>query len=208
VSRAGVGIWARRPFLARRDTVGEVTYEQRDAWPINVLLVLGLSLAASGLGAEPADRGSAIGVCALYQRLRPGMSVGAVEALSERAARLTTGAPVPTWLLWRHAGPDRGTEVLRASFREGRLARIEYESFRDEYQHFVKDDRTGPMEADEVPRLWRRAAQVDPAAERCHEALDAFHQLVVRVQERLTTNEQREWVRALELRRAAEAELP
>jgi hypothetical protein len=177
-------------------------------WPIRVLLGLGLSLAASGVGAEPPARGSEIDIYALYQRLRPGLSVEAVEALAERATKLTTGAPVTAWLLWRHAGPGRGTEVLRAAFREGRLARIEYESFGDEYQHLVKGDRTVPMEADEVARLWRRAAQVDQAAERCHEALDAFHQLVVRVQERLTTNEQREWVRALRLRRAAEAELP
>jgi hypothetical protein len=177
-------------------------------WPIRVLVGLCLSLAASGVGAEPPERASELDIYALYQRLRPGMAVEAVEALAERATRLTTGAPVAAWLLWRHAGPDRGTEVLRASFRDGRLARIEYESFGDEYQHFVKGDRTVPMEADEVARLWRRAAQVDQAAERCHGALEAFHQLVVRVQERLTTNEQREWVRALELRRAAEAALP
>ncbi len=180
-------------------------------WPVRVLLVLCLSLAASGVGAEPPDRASELDIYALYQRLRPGMSVEAVDALAERATRLRTDPPVTAWLLWRHAGPDRGTEVtevLRASFREGRLARIEYESFGDEYQHFVKGDRTVPMEADEVARLWRRAAQVDQAGERCHEALEAFHQLVVRVQERLTTNEQGVWVRARQLRRAAEADLP
>lgn len=48
------------------------------------------------------------------------------------------GAPVTTRLLSRHGGDDRGTEVLRASFRDGRLARIEYESFADEYHHLVK----------------------------------------------------------------------
>jgi hypothetical protein len=115
---------------------------------------------------------------------------------------------VTTWLVWQHAGPDRGPEILRASFRDGRLARIEYESFADEYRHLVKGDRTVPMDADEFGRLWRRAARVDQAAESCHDALEAFHRLVLRVQERLTTEKQREWVRALQLRRTAETELP
>lgn len=176
--------------------------------PIGVLVMLSVSIAAGSAGVDPPGRGSELDVYALYQRMRPGMSVEAVEALAQHATKLTTGQPVTAWLLWRHAGPDRGTEVLRASFREGRLARIEYESFGDEYRHLVKGDRTVPMEADEVARLWRRAARVDQAVESCHDALEAFHQLAVRVQERLTTNEQREWVRALQLRRAAETDLP
>lgn len=178
------------------------------SWPVGVLVVLGLSLAAGGPSAEPRGRASDVDVHALYQRLSPGMSVQAVETLAEHATRLTPGQPVTTWLLWRHSGPDRGTEVLRASFRDGRLARIEYEAFGDEYRHLVKGDRTVPMEADEVARLWRRVAQVDEAAEQCHEALDAFHRLVLRLQERLTTSEQGDWARALQLRRAAEATLP
>lgn len=179
-------------------------------WPVSVFLTLLVSLTAAGVAAEPQPhrQDSGIDVYGLYRRLSPGMSVRAVQTLAEHSTRLTLGEPVTTWLLWRHAGPDRGTEVLRASFREGRLVRIEYESFGDEYQHLVKGERTVPMDADEVGRLWRRAVRVDQAAESCHEALDAFHQLVLRVQERLTTNEQREWVRALQLRRAAEMELP
>lgn len=178
-------------------------------WPVSVLLPLLLSLTAGGVAGEPRGPGAGIDIYTLYQRVTPGMSVQAVEALAERATRLTLGEPVTTWLVWQHySDPGRGTEVLRASFRDGRLARIEYESFGDEYRHLVKGDRTVPMDADEVARLWRRAAQVDQAADSCHEALDVFHQLVLRLQERLTTNEQREWVRALQLRRAAEAELP
>ncbi len=176
-------------------------------WCLGVLMILCLCGAVT-VGAEPRARRSQIDVYALYQRATPGMSVQALDALAEHATRLTTNPPVTTWLLWRQSDTDRGTEVLRATFRDGRLARIEYESFGDEYQRLIKGDHPIPMDAEEITRLWRRAARVDQAAERCHEALDAFHQLVLRVQERLTTNEQREWVRALQLRRAAEAELP
>lgn len=175
-------------------------------WPISLLMMVSLSLVAGSVCAEP-RRGSEFDVYALYRSARPGMSVEAVEALAERATKLTTGEPVTAWVLWRHSDPGR-TEVLRATFRDGRLARIEYESFGDEYQHLVKGDRRVPMDADEVSRLWRRAARVDQAAESCHEALDAFHRLVLRAQERLTTAEQEEWVRALQLRRAADAQLP
>lgn len=177
-------------------------------WSLSILMILCLPLTADVVGAEPRGRRSEMDVSTLYQRLTPGMSVQAVEALAEHATRLTLHEPVTTWLLWQHSDPGRGTEVLRAAFRDGRLARIEYESFGDEYRHLVKGDRTVPMDADEVARLWRRATQVDQAADSCHEALDAFHQLVLRLQERLTTNEQRDWVRALQLRRAAETQLP
>jgi hypothetical protein len=81
----------------------------------------------------------------------------------EHATRLTADQPVTTWLLWQFSGPDRGTEVLRATFRDGRLARIEYESFGDDYQRLIKGDHPIPMDADEITRLWRRAARVDQA---------------------------------------------
>jgi hypothetical protein len=178
-------------------------------WPVSVALSLLLPLAAGSAASEPPSRGAGTDIYTLYQRVTPGMSLQAVEALAEHATSLTPARPVTTWLLWQHhSDPGRGTEVLRASFRDGRLARIEYESFGDEYRHLVKGDRTVPMDADEVGRLWRRAAQVDQAADSCHEALDAFHRLALRLQDRLTTNEQGDWVRALRLRRAAEAELP
>ncbi len=61
-------------------------------------------------------------------------------------------------------------EVLRATFRDGRLARIEYESFGDEYQRLIKGDQSILMDTDEITRLWRRAARIDQAAENCHEA--------------------------------------
>jgi hypothetical protein len=197
------------PFLAPRETGGEVTMSRVTHWPVIVLLPFLLSLTAGGAAGEPRERGAGSDVYTLYRRMTPGMSAQAVEALAEHATRLTLDESVATWLLWQHhSDPGRGTEVLRASFRDGRLARIEYESFGDEYRHLVKGDRTVPMDAGEVARLWRRAAQVDQAADSCHEALDAFHQLVLRLQERLTTNEQQEWVRALQLRRVAETQLP
>ncbi len=176
-------------------------------WCLGVLMILCLCGAVT-VGAEPRARRSQIDVFGLYQRAKPGMSVQALDALAEHATKLTANPPVTTWLLWRQSDTDRGTEILRATFRDGRLARIEYESFGEEYQRLIKGDQWIPMDADEITRLWRRAARVDRAAEGCHEALDAFHHLVLRVQERLTTNEQREWVRALQLRRAAEAPLP
>jgi hypothetical protein len=129
-----------------------------------------------------------------------------VAALAGRPTRLAVDQPVSTWLLWRQSGPDRATEVLRATFRDGLLTRIEYESFGDEYRHLIKGDHSIPMDPDEVTRLWRRATRMDQSAESCHGALDAFHRLVLGLQERLTTEEQQEWVRALLLRRTAETE--
>lgn len=175
-------------------------------WCLSLLMILCLSLAPTA-GAEPRERRPRIDVYALYQQARLGMSVEAVHALAEHTTRLTADRPVTTWLLWQSSGPDRGTEVLRATFRDGRLARIEYESFGDEYQRLIKGDPSIPMDADEITRLWRRAARVDQAAESCHGALDAFHRLVLGMQERLTTDEQQDWVRALLLRRTAETEL-
>jgi hypothetical protein len=64
------------------------------------------------------------------------------------------------------------------------------------------------MESSEIRQLWRRMTRADQAVDSCHEALDAFHRLVMRTLDRLTTNEQGEWARALQLRRAAEADAP
>ena len=102
------------------------------------------------------------------------MSVKAVAALAGRPTRLAADQPVTTWLSGA-SRPDRGTEVLRATFRDGLLARIEYESFGDEYQRLIKGDHSILVDPDEITRLWRRAARVDQAAESCHGALDAFH---------------------------------
>jgi hypothetical protein len=176
-------------------------------WFLGILMILCLSHAAT-VGAEPQERWSQIDIYALYQRARPGMSVKAVAALAGRPTRLSADQPVTTWLLWRQSAPGRGTEVLRATFRDGILARIEYESFGDEYQRLIKGDHSILVDPDEMTRLWRRAARVDQAAESCHGALDAFHRLVLGLQERLTTDEQHEWVRALLLRRTAETEFP
>lgn len=60
---------------------------------------------------------------------------------------------------------------------------------------------------DEAARLWRRNVEVMEAAEGCGEALEALHGLVLGLQEPPTPAEQQARVRALQLRRAADAEL-
>ena len=176
-------------------------------WHAGALLIL-LLFATVGRAGERSDRDPQMDVYDLYARLSPGMSIQTVRSLAAHSGRSELGEFVTAWLLWRHEAPGRGTEVLRASFRDGRLVRVEYESFAHEYRHFVKGDSTVPMDASEIRQLWRRMTRADQAVGSCHEALDAFHRLVMRAQERLTTNEQEEWIRALQLRRAAEAEAP
>ncbi len=141
----------------------------------------------------------------LYQRLNPGMTVQEVARAAGRETISTPDTRLDSWLLWTPPVAGRPTEVLRTAFRDGRLARVEYEAFGDDYRRLVKGDRG--IAEDQVTRLWRRTAAVMEAAEDCGEALEAFHQLVVRLQERLTSAEQQAWVRALELRRAAQAGL-
>ena len=144
----------------------------------------------------------------LYQRLQPGMTIGEVARLAAQpSAGLASGDTLTSWLLWHHS--ERGTEVVRTSFREGRLASVTYEVFGEEYRRLVKGavaHGTGLTGAD-LTRLWQRSARVEQAAEDLQAALDAFHRLVMTLQERLSPEEQQAWVRALELRRAAEAEL-
>lgn len=137
----------------------------------------------------------------LYERLAPGMTIEQVAAIAKRPHLGAGGAPVTTWLTWTSSRSGGPTAVLRASFRDGRLTRLEYESFGEEYQRLVKG--TDPVELDEAElrRLWQRGRAVDE----CREALEAFHRLLLRVQDRLTPAEQEAWVRALELRREAES---
>jgi hypothetical protein len=67
----------------------------------------------------------------------------------ERATRLTSGQPVATGLLWQDSGQGHGTEVLRASFRDSQLVRVQYESFGPEYRHLSKGEQMVPMEVNE-----------------------------------------------------------
>jgi hypothetical protein len=143
----------------------------------------------------------------LYQRLQPGMALPEVGAATRRERALDPGNPPTSWLLWTPPAGGRPTEVLRATFRDGRVVRIEYEAFGDEYRYLVKGERRAEMDGDQIARLWRRSTQVMQAAEDCGEALEAYHHLVVGLQERLTPAEQQAWVRALRLRREAEAGL-
>ena len=174
------------------------------AW-ILVGLTLLLGMPASAPAEEPESR-SPVDILELYQRLQPGMAIGEVVRLAQPSAGLALGEAPTAWLLWRHS--ERGTEVLRTSFREGRLASVEYEAFGEAYRRLVKDGPgTIPVDRDELTLLWRRSTRIEQAAEDCQAALDAFHCLVMQLQDRLSPEEQRTWVRALELRRAAEAEL-
>jgi len=177
-----------------------------------VVSVATLGILASGpaaqVTADPWRRLTEADLGALYERLQPGMTVGEVARTAGPAALRQAAEPVTSWLVWSPPALRRPTVVLRMSFRDGRLTRVEYESFGDEYRRLAKGREFGVEIGDqELRRLWRQLWQVTEAAGDCRVALDAFHHLVVQVQERLTTAQQAAWVRALELRRAAEAEL-
>jgi hypothetical protein len=140
----------------------------------------------------------------LYQRMEPGMTVAEVARAAGRQPVVAPGQPLTSWLVWTPPVTGRPVDVLRTSFRDGRLVRIEYESFGEEYRHLVKGDRRPEIDGDQMTRLWRRSVEVTETAEACGEALEAFHQLVIGLQERLRPAEQQAWVLALTLRRAAE----
>lgn len=162
-----------------------------------------LALASAILGAGSAaraDDGPAAGLAeirALFDTLRPGMSVPEVADVTRRPALAGTRKPLTRWLIWSQPGAG-ATAVLRAAFRDGRLQSLEYETFGDRYERLVKGPDPVEVGEDELRRLWRRGRAVDD----CQQAMEAFHRLLLSVQDRLTTEEQQAWVRALELRRA------
>jgi hypothetical protein len=120
----------------------------------------------------------------------------------------TTAEPVTTWLVWNPTPDGKRTEVLRAAFQDGRVTRLEYESFGVEYHRLVKGgDPWVEIAGDELARIWRQSWRVGRAAESCRSALDAYHHVVLGAQERLTSDEQRAWARALQLRQEAERQL-
>jgi hypothetical protein len=168
---------------------------------ILVVLTLVLGIPAR-TRAEERGPGPPVDILDLDQRLQPGMAIGEVARLGQASAGLASGESLTSWLLWHHS--ERGTEVVRTSFREGRLASVTYEVFGKEYRRLVKGV---PVDRVDLTRLWQRSARVEQAAEDCQAALDAFHRLVMTFQERLSPEAQQAWVRALELRREAEAEL-
>jgi hypothetical protein len=170
-------------------------------WIGTLLVVIAASLAG---GPSPAADRSDIDVYELYVRLRPGMSAKEVGDLI--GGRLGgTAEPVTSWLLWSPMPGGSGTAVLRASFQDGRVTRLEYESFGAEYRRLVKGaDPWVEIAGDELARIWRQAWRAEKAAATCREALDAYHDVVLDAQERLTADEQQAWARALLLRRTAE----
>jgi hypothetical protein len=175
---------------------------------VTVLLFASVLLGSGSPGAQERPRSGGVDLHEVFRRIEPGMAVADVSRVSGRGALSGSADPVTSWLIWSPPATGRPTEVLRAAFREGRLVHVAYEVFGDEYRRLVKGTEPAvEMSEDELRRLWRRDWRLTQAVERCEEALDAFHQLALGFQERLTTVEQASWVHALGLRRAAEREL-
>ncbi|HWC05378.1 MAG TPA: hypothetical protein VHF87_21700 [Methylomirabilota bacterium] len=164
-------------------------------------------LLGSPVGAADREARSDLDVLALYDRLTPGMSLRDVAAVAGGQLG-TTPEPVTTWVLWNPMPDGKGTAVLRAAFQDGRVIRLEFESFGVEYRRLVKGaDPWVEIASDELARIWRQNWKAGRAAERCRSALDAYHHVVLGAQERLTSDEQRAWARALLLRQEAERHL-
>jgi hypothetical protein len=170
-----------------------------------VLLLVALGLLVTPAVADDRAPVTAGHILALYGRLSPGMSAGDVAAIARRPRLAAAGDPVTTWLLW--SSPQGGVEtaVLRATFRDGRLFRLEYEAFGDEYRRLAKGgDDAIELTEEELRHLWQRTQ----AGDACQVALEAFHRLLLRAQDRLVSSEQEAWVRALELRRQVDSHAP
>lgn len=173
-------------------------------WLVVLGAVLGLPWMAGAV--EPVV--ATVDLSVLYQRLRPGMTVGQVATAAGRS-HLGGGAdPVTSWLVWSRSAESGETTVVRTAFRDDRLVRVELEFFGEEYRRYVKGgDVAVEMAARELRRLLRRTTEVQEAAGECDDALEAFHQLLLRAQERLTPEEQQAWAQALERRRTAQRDL-
>ena len=177
---------------------------------ITAVMALGwlVLTAADARASDGAGPGEGVDLRALYQRLQAGMTVAEVAAAAGRARLGSDAEPVASWLLWGRSADGRDTVVLRASFREGRLARVEHETFGETYRRLMKgEEPSADISPPELQRLLRRARDVEEAVGDCESVLEAYHRLLVRAQERLTTMEQLDWARALEQRRALQREL-
>jgi hypothetical protein len=180
---------------------------RRRGWLHALLGVVVLSSWALVAAAAEREVRSELDVRALYEQLQPGMSAREVATLAGGQLGATT-EPVTTWLLWSPMPGRQGTTVLRAAFHDGRLTRLEYESFGLEYRRLVKGaDPWVEIASDELARIWRQSWRAGRAAESCRSALDAYHHVVLGAQERLTSDEQQAWAKALLLRREAERQL-
>jgi hypothetical protein len=173
-------------------------------WSIALPVALLVLLTAPAGADEPAPV-TAGQILALYGRLSPGMSAAEVATLARRPRLAAPENSVTSWLLW--SAPQAGVEtvVLRGTFRDGRLFRLEYEAFGDEYRHLAKGGDDGiELAEEELRHLWQRGQTADA----CQAALEAFHRLLLRAQDRLIPSEQEAWVKALELRRQVERHAP
>ena len=75
----------------------------------------------------------------------------------------------------------------------------------DEYRRLAKGGDDGiELTEEELRHLWQRTQ----AGDACQVALEAFHRLLLRAQDRLISSEQEAWVKALELRRQVDSHAP
>jgi hypothetical protein len=170
-----------------------------------VLLLVALGLLVTPAAADDRAPATAGQILALYGRLSPGMTAADVAALARRPRLAASGDPVSAWVLWSTPQGGVETAVLRATFRDGRLFRLEYEAFGDEYRRLAKGgDDTIELTEEELRHLWQRTQ----AGDACQVALEAFHRVLLRAQDRLVPSEQEAWVKALELRRQFESHAP
>jgi hypothetical protein len=181
----------------------------RTGWPCALLAVVIAGSGGAPAGAADREARGALDIRALYQQLHPGMTAREVAARAGSGGPLEAATePVTSWLLWNQTPDGKSMEVLRAAFQDGRVTRLEYESFGPEYRRLVKGaDPWVEIASDELARIWRHSWRVRRAAESCRSALDAYHHVVIGAQERLTSDEQRAWARALQLRQEAEQHL-
>jgi hypothetical protein len=133
------------------------------------------------------------------------MTVKEVTAVIDDGRLREAPDTVTAWVIWSPPVTGRAMAVLRAVFRDRRLVRMDYELFGEEYRRLVKggDGDIDPAQG-ELRVLWSQKRQLERHAELCHDALEAYHRLVLDSQELLTRDEQGAWARALELRRRAE----
>lgn len=146
----------------------------RGAKTVATTLLLGSFLLGSGSpGADERPRLGGIDLHDIYQRLQPGMTVDEVARAADRRALATSTGPVTSWVIWNPPETGRPTTVLRAAFDDGRLVRVEYEAFGDEYRRLIKGgDLALTVSEDELRRLWRRDWRLTQAVEHCEEALE------------------------------------
>jgi hypothetical protein len=102
-----------------------------------LVLVLLLSV-ASPVSADPLRLRTDGDIYTLYERLQPGMTVKEVTAVIGDGRLREAPDTVTAWVIWSPPMTGRATAVVRALFRDGRLLRVNYELFGEEYRRLIK----------------------------------------------------------------------